>query len=160
MGLLFPVRRRQRRRGRPWAADAEAWPVPRRARSWRVPVALLLLAGLGLAAWNGWSLRRVHHAIDRGWRQAITHLEVHNISEQVRLHHLAEGRYPVDFKSFMGTIRRPRSDRRPWQDAWGGEFLLDAGSGTFEVRSPGPDRRPYTRDDLVVKAHVLPARMH
>ena len=131
---------------------------PRRIRirvPWTTLLGLLLVAGLAVALYTGWTLRRVDRALQKVTTQAVTRLELKEIAELVRLNHLATESYPADFPSFLAASRRPRKGRKPWQDSWGGEFRLKTGAQGFEVRSPGPDRMPYTRDDLVERGSVV-----
>lgn len=124
-----------------------------------MPTALLLLLALGFLWWHGFSPRRAHRAVMDAWLVALTRVEVHNIAEQVRLHHLAEERYPDDFKTFLATFQRSRDGNPPWTDLWGRDYLLEAGPQSFEVRSAGPDRRYYTRDDRVSRGSILPRQV-
>lgn len=150
---------RLRRRGSvppPEIEEEEKFPRPR-WRPWRVPFALLLVLGVGVLWWHGWSLQRVHRTIMDAYLVALTRVEVYNIAEQVRLHHLAEEQYPADFKTFLATFQRTRNGQPPWMDLWGRAYILDILPGEeFEVRSAGPDRRYYTRDDRVERGSVLP----
>ena len=145
-------------RHRAGACEAPA----RRSFSWRprLPVGfLLLLALLVFLVRQGWTLSSADRAVRQATMQAFTRVDLYHISEQVRIHHLVEERYPFDFRTFLASSRKAARGRKPWQDAWGGEYVLEPGPKGFEVRSPGPDRLPYTRDDLVVKAEILPREM-
>ena len=131
----------------------------RRSRLWRprIPVGLLVLVALlVLMVRQGWTPSFADRALRQATTRAFTQVDLYHLSEQVRIHHLVEERYPADFRTFLASSRKAVRGRQPWQDAWGGEYLLEPGPRGFEVRSPGPDRLPYTRDDLVVKGEVLP----
>lgn len=144
-------------RGHP-RLEAPETPV-RRFRFWRprLPVGLLvLLALLVFMVRQGWTPAVVDRVVRQATTKAFTRVDLYHISEQVRIHHLVEERYPSDFRTFLASSRKAVRGRKPWQDAWGGEYFLEPGPKGFEVRSPGPDRLPYTRDDVVVKGEILP----
>lgn len=149
---------RLRRRGAVPTPEVEPEDAPRLPRRrWRVPFTLVLLVALGVLWWHGFSLQRVHRTIMDAYLVALTRVEIYNIAEQVRLHHLAEEQFPADFKTFLATFQRKRNGQPPWMDLWGREYLLDIlPADTFEVRSAGPDRRYYTKDDRVERGSVLP----
>lgn len=149
------VRLRRRPPVRP--LEDEMFPVPRRRwRIWRLPTWVLLALLVAVLWWHGFSLTRVHRTLEDAYLVALTRVEIHNIAEQVRLHHLAEERYPDDFKTFLTTFQRTREGHPPWADLWGRDYLLERGPESFEVRSAGPDLRYYTRDDRVAQGSILP----
>lgn len=138
-------------------------PPPRAARRrsrprWGVFPLFLIAVLVGTVLWGtGWTPARVRRAADDRRNLLLARLEVHNVSEQVRLHHLAEERYPVDFRHFLTVALRPRAGHAAWEDPWGTEYVLtELPQWEFEVRCAGPDRRHYTRDDLVRRGSVLP----
>lgn len=136
----------------------EELPPPRRRWSFQVPT-VVLFALLLLLLWRGGaSLQKVDHTVRDAYYVALTRIEIHNVAEQVRLHHLAEQGYPVDFRGFLASFQRKRGPKPPWTDFWGQEYVLEPGPKTFDVRSAGPDHRYYTRDDLVARREILPKR--
>ena len=73
------------------------------------------------------------------------------IAGEVRTYVELKGRLPRTLADLRDFEVGSEYDAEPW-DCWSQpiEFrVVDAGAGTFRLRSGGPDRRPGTADDIV-----------
>ena len=102
------------------------------------------------------------------WRNASVSADL-RLSTRHELIHLvhalmafrqATGRYPDDSEGFGALVSKPKGsvrwygpylDRADAEDAWGQRIRYRALTNRAEVRSPGPDGRFETEDDMVLR---------
>lgn len=65
----------------------------------------------------------------------------------LQTYQLETGRYPAS----LGDLPEVRSHRLPAEDPWGAPLTLRAEGSSYEIRSPGPDGRDGTEDDIVMR---------
>jgi hypothetical protein len=81
--------------------------------------------------------------------RGLAHVEVGQIARALESDYASTGRFPRDFGAFIEeSLSKPGTDAR--LDRWGMPYELRIQGHHYEVVSSGPDRTPFTADDVIV----------
>lgn len=79
--------------------------------------------------------------------------EMEMLLRMVEYHYVSTQKWPTDMESFAAAHLRLPPGRTPGRDPYGNVYVVTPlpGEGAFELRSPGPDQKVKTADDIVME---------
>ena len=69
-----------------------------------------------------------------------------NVKIAIELYRKETGRYPESLEQLIAQKRISR--KSIIKDAWGNKYVYSTAGESYDLFSAGPDRQPYTTDDL------------